>query len=292
MRVFILGGTGSIGTAILQELIARSHSVIALSRSEASDAKIEKLGATKCRGDLRKPANWIKIAIDCDAIVQVATTFGEDMGDVDKHVIDALIEASTRIAQKPRFLYTGGCWLYGETKNEVATEDRLFNPLPAFKWMVENGNRLLNCQTLSTAIIHPAMVYHAEGGVFELFLLAARENAPIEIWGNKKTRWPIIERSDLARAYCDLLVRPDLKGHFNAVSEEGVCVEAIARKFAAHYENKHKIIILNVDELVQEHGSWAKGPTLDQKMSSKKLRDATGWEPTITDYQSSEIFAQ
>ena len=75
MRVFILGGTDSIGTAVLQELIARSHAVVALSHSDASDKKIKELGATTCRGDLREPFRWVSEALNCDAIIQVAATF-------------------------------------------------------------------------------------------------------------------------------------------------------------------------------------------------------------------------
>lgn len=291
MRVFILGGTGVIGTAVLRELIARSHTVVALSRSETASGRLLSRGATVCRGDLREPATWIHEALACDAVIHVAATFDEDMGDVDSAAVSALIRAAASTTRRHRFLYTGGCWLYGETEDDTATESRPFQPLPAFEWMVRQGNTLLNCQDLSTAIIHPAMVYHPDGGVFERFLTAAREDLPIEIWGDPQTRWPIIERSDLACAYCDLLVRPDLLGHFNAVSEEGVCVGDVARTFAKIYGNTHKPVVLSVDELVRKHGAWAKGPTLDQQMSSQKLRDAVGWYPKCRDYRSSGLFA-
>ena len=62
-------------------------------------------------------------------------------------------------------------------------------------------------------------------------------------------------------------------GHFNAVSEEGVRVGDIARKFAKAYGNKHETTVLNVDDLIHKHVSWAIGPT-------------------IKDYQSSNVFAQ
>ncbi len=292
MRVFILGGTGSIGTALLEELRARSHSVVALSRSEASDRKIRQAGAQPFRGDLREPDSWVDEALGHEAVIQAAATFGDDMGDVDGNAVAALIEGSARLTEKCRMLYTGGCWLYGETGDIIATEDLPFNPLPAFGWMVEHGKKLLACPALSTAVIHPAMVYHDEGGVFERFLSAARQHRPIEIWGGADTRWPIIERSDLARAYCELLTRPDLTGHFNAVSQEGVCVGDIAARFAGVYGNTHEMRILTVEDLVREHGAWAKGPTLDQQMSSGKLRNATGWQPIVTDYRSSGVFAR
>ncbi|MEM7633270.1 MAG: NAD-dependent epimerase/dehydratase family protein [Pseudomonadota bacterium] len=292
MRVFILGGTGSIGTALLEELRAWSHSVVALSRSEASDRKIRQAGAQPFRGDLREPDSWVDEALGHEAVIQAAATFGDDMGDVDGNAVAALIEGSARLTEKCRMLYTGGCWLYGETGDIIATEDLPFNPLPAFGWMVEHGQKLLACPALSTAVIHPAMVYHDEGGVFERFLSAARQHSPIEIWGGADTRWPIVERSDLARAYCELLTRPDLTGHFNAVSQEGVRVGDIAAGFAGVYGNTHEMRILAVEDLVRKHGAWAKGPTLDQQMSAGKLRSATGWQPLVTDYRTSGVFSR
>jgi hypothetical protein len=35
--------------------------------------------------------------------------------------------------------------------------------------------------------------------------------------------------------------------------------------------------------LIAEHGEWAEGPTLDQQMSSRKIRDSLNWQPIHTD---------
>nr|WP_272209725.1 NAD-dependent epimerase/dehydratase family protein [Marinicella sp. W31]MDC2875551.1 NAD-dependent epimerase/dehydratase family protein [Marinicella sp. W31] len=291
MRVFILGGTGSIGTAIVRELRSRSHDVVALCRSEVSEEKIRNLGAIPYRGDMRAPEAWVNDAIDHDAIIQTAATFTEDMGDIDARVVSALLHASANATKTRRLLYTGGCWLYGKTGDEVATEGWPFNPLPAFAWMVSHAEKLLRAEFLSTAVIHPAMVYSEDGGVFEEFIDAARGGRTIEIWGSPDTRWPIIHRSDLARAYCDLLERHDLTGHFNAGAEQGVRVSDIVKTLADRHGNTLEPSILGVEGLAERHGDWAKGPTLDQQMSSHKLRQATGWEPKTGDYRLSDLLA-
>jgi nucleoside-diphosphate-sugar epimerase len=42
VRVFVLGGTGVIGSAVVRELIARGHELFALARSHKSAAKLER----------------------------------------------------------------------------------------------------------------------------------------------------------------------------------------------------------------------------------------------------------
>jgi len=157
---------------------------------------------------------------------------------------------------------------------------------------VNSTERLLACDSLSTVVIHPAMVYDPQGGVFDHMLEAALSNQPLEIWGDPNVRWPLVDASDLARAYCDLLSRPDLTGHFNVSAENGVKVIDIVNSFKTAYSNTHDPVIRHVDDLVKEHGGWAIGPTLDQQMSSEKLRRLISWEPKITDFRSSDVFRQ
>ena len=52
MNVFLTGGTGLIGSAVVVELLANDHSVLALARSEASALALKSAGAEPVRGDL------------------------------------------------------------------------------------------------------------------------------------------------------------------------------------------------------------------------------------------------
>jgi nucleoside-diphosphate-sugar epimerase len=69
VRIFVTGASGFIGGAIAREL-ARDHTVLAMSRSAASDALIEALSAEPVRCDLAtlEPGAWP----DCDAVVHCA----------------------------------------------------------------------------------------------------------------------------------------------------------------------------------------------------------------------------
>jgi nucleoside-diphosphate-sugar epimerase len=52
MRIFVTGGSGFVGGAAIRKFVASGHDVRAMSRSEASDAKIRALGAAPVRCDL------------------------------------------------------------------------------------------------------------------------------------------------------------------------------------------------------------------------------------------------
>jgi hypothetical protein len=58
VRVFVLGGTGSIGSPIVRELVKRGHEVWALARSDVSAAKLAGFGAIPVAGDIASPARW------------------------------------------------------------------------------------------------------------------------------------------------------------------------------------------------------------------------------------------
>lgn len=285
MRVLVLGATGSIGTAVSAELQAAGHDVLALARSEESAARLKALGYGTLKGDLRHPGVWSARVREVDAVVHAAATFTDDMGAVDRAVLESIRRQAADAPAPLRVVYTGGVWLYGATGDAVATEQTPFAPIQSFAWMVENARMLLSAPELSAAVLHPAMVYHSDGGVFASFMDDLAAGRPVEVWGSRHVRWPLIHRRDLAVAYRLMVERGDLVGHFNASAEAGVCVQSIAAFLAERAGRPLTLIERPVADVVEENGAWAEGPTLDQQMSSAKLQNATGWRPRLTDFR-------
>lgn len=58
MVVFVIGGTGLVGSYLLPRLIKNQHSVYALTRSEKKLQQIEALGASGIKGDIRTPESF------------------------------------------------------------------------------------------------------------------------------------------------------------------------------------------------------------------------------------------
>lgn len=290
MKVLILGATGSIGTAVSAEMAAHWHDVLALARSDASAATLAARGYRTLRGDLLRPREWAGAVREVATVIHAAATFDDDMEAVDRALVTALINAAGAPERPIRFIHTGGCWLYGATGDAVATEKAPFAPVPAFEWAVETAAMLERAAAFSTAILHPAMVYHQGGGVFEGFLDEAQKGGQIALWGPAETRWPLIHRDDLAVAYRLLAERPGLTGHFNAAAETGVPIGDIAGAICSRLGVEPSFTIRDQATAIADLGAWAEGMFLDQQMACPRLIAETGWRARITDFRASDLF--
>ncbi|HEY8374856.1 MAG TPA: NAD-dependent epimerase/dehydratase family protein [Nannocystis sp.] len=71
-RVFVTGGSGFVGRALLAELRARGIATVALARSDAAAATCAALGAEIARGDLDDRARLQAQMAGCDTVIHAA----------------------------------------------------------------------------------------------------------------------------------------------------------------------------------------------------------------------------
>lgn len=69
MKVFLIGGTGLVGSYLLPKLIENGHEVYALTRDASKIGKIGKLGAYGILGDIRNPLFFKKLLPDEPEII-------------------------------------------------------------------------------------------------------------------------------------------------------------------------------------------------------------------------------
>ena len=284
MRVFILGGTGSIGSPIVRALIERGHEVWALARSEASASKLRAGGATVVAGDIAAPERWTASLPLIDAVIHAACDFGNEMAAIDARLLDALLPALAAQPKRPRFIYTGGGWLFGATGDDVATENSPFRPVPAFAWMVPQFTRILGSRDVDGIVIHPAMVYTPDDGVFRRFARDAVERDAVRLVGSEQVRWPLVHGADLASLYVLALEHAPVRSSYIGAGIDGLAVGRIARAFAMRFRTIHQEPeIISADAIAAELGEWARGYALDQLLSGAKARRDLGWTPTHLD---------
>lgn len=286
MRVFVLGGTGSIGAAVTRRLAASGHVVIGLARSAAAEAKLAKLGAVRAiRGNLSTPAAWVHAVPEVDAVIHMACDFSPSMDRIQRQLIEALLPQLRITPHRVRFLFTGGCWLWGNTGTLVATEATPFNPLPAFRWMVPLAQRVLASTEVDGIVIHPGMVYGDHGeGVFRHFAHDAVERPAVRVVGSEAVRWPLVHREDLAELYRLALEQAPAGESYIGAAVDGLAVGAIAGAFAQRFRPAGpQLRVITVDAIVTELGDWARGYALDQQLSGDKARHELGWAPKHMD---------
>jgi len=270
---------------MVRALIKRGHEVVGLARSASSAKKLAACGALPIPGDIRRPEEWLGALVPCDAVIHAACDFEGGMQEVEYHLLDSLLPCLAGCAR--RFIYTGGCWLFGATGDQVATEATPLSPLPAFAWALQHMGRILETPGLEPLIIHPAMVYEGNGGVFSSFARDALAGKPIRMVGDTNVRWPLVHSDDLADLYALVLERGVAGASYIGSAIDGLPVGRIARAFASRYgAGDRNFEVVSPDHIAAELGDWARGYALDQQLSGEEARSSLGWAPTHLDPES------
>jgi len=219
-----------------------------------------------------------------DGVIHAAATFSNEDEATERRLLDGLLPFLRSAPMATRFIYTGGCWLFGPTAGSLMTEDTSLNPPPAFAWGVAHIQRVLDSPGIESVVIHPAMVYEPCGGVFGRFRADAIERDAVRIVGGEEVRWPLVHSEDLASLYRLALEASAPGQSYIGAAIEGIPVGRVARAFARRYCTKHpEPEIISEGQIAAELGDWARGYALDQRLSGAKARRRLGWNPRHLD---------
>lgn len=204
---------------------------------------------------------------------------------MERGLLERLLPHVSASPARTRFVYTGGCWLFGESHDDAATtEASPFEPLPAFAWGVAHTRRVLDAPGILPIVVHPGMVYEPRGGVFARFLADATTRARVRVVGSPSVRWPLVHSEDLATLYRLALERSEPGESYLGVAIEACAVGRIARAYARRFGTPSlEPEIVSGDAIVAKLGAWAIGYALDQRQSGEKARRRLGWEPQHLD---------
>ncbi len=283
MRIFITGGTGLVGSAVLKALIDHGHSVSALARSDEKAEQLSQMGATPIQGDLTDPAHWVPKALEHEGIIQAAATFESNMGDTDIAMVNSLVEHAANLPAdtKINLIYTGGCWLYPEAPVIPITERHVLDPLPAFEWMLDSIEHLHACSSFNLTVIHPGIVVAKDRGLICDLVEQIRQSGQMTIVGSLDTHYPLIHADDLG----DLYRRAVEAGHsgmlLNASGFKSASLEEIAKTVAAQTQLAYKVAVQPLQNAIEQYGEWAAGLGRSQRMEADRAKDTLNWEPAF-----------
>jgi nucleoside-diphosphate-sugar epimerase len=270
----VLGGTGSSGAAVIEALLSRGHQALALARSASAAARVNAVGARALPGDMRDPGAWIAAADRVDAAILAAGDFTPDAAAVECALLKALLYRLKSAAAGKTLIYTGGCWLYGATGDRVATEDSPLQPPAAWRWSVDQLQRVLGASDVRGIVIHPAMIYERDGGVSASFREDIAGIGRVRIVGHQGVRWPLVHRRDIGTLYALALERGAPANSYNGSAIDSIAVGVIARAMAQRAGLALPPLIRPADEVAAELGEWARSYAIDQRMSGVRRGSA------------------
>lgn len=145
MHVFVTGGSGLTGPAVVAELIAAGHTVTGLARSDDAAGRLQALGAQTLRGSLEDLDSLRQGARTADGVIHMA--FGgsfadpEDLVRRDLTAIETLGQALTG-SGKP-FVSTSGTFVM--PAGRVSTETDAPDPESIASFRVPGDPFLATC---------------------------------------------------------------------------------------------------------------------------------------------------
>jgi nucleoside-diphosphate-sugar epimerase len=280
MRVFITGGSGFIGSAVVPELIRSGHSVLGLARSDASAAALRAAGAEVHRGDLNDHKSLRVGAAESDGVIHLG--FIHDFNNfeaslrTDREAIETVggvLEGSDR-----PFVIASGT--LGLAPGRVATEDipfdtrmqpRLANAAVAFS---------LAQRQVRVSFVRLSPTVHGKGdhGFMKRLIDIARERGASGYIGDGTSRWNAVHRLDASRLFRLALEKAPAGSVLHAVADEGVPSRKIAEIIGA----KLGLPVVSISpEAAAAHFGWlGRFFAVDQPASSAITRQRFGWTPT------------
>ncbi|MEU4253771.1 SDR family oxidoreductase [Amycolatopsis sp. NPDC026612] len=279
MRVFITGGTGLIGSAVVAELLGNGHTVLALARSDASAQAVSAAGAEPIRGALADLDVLRVGAAQADGVLHLA--FANDFSSPQA--------LATAVAEESAALATLGEALLGSDRPFVACSgtpavpgraSTEADPTPTEGPVGGRGRAVAGVLDLasrgvrSSAVRLPRTVHNEGSGGFAGVLTGiARRSGVSGYPGDGTQRWPAVHALDAAVLFRLALEQAPAGTVWHAVDDEGDQVRDIAAVIGRR-------LGLPVEPVpVDSYGPLGVIFAADQPASSTHTRQTLGWEP-------------
>jgi len=280
MYVFVTGGTGTIGSAVVAELLGHGHTVLALARSDGSAQAIKDAGAEPLRGGLGDLDILRVGAAQADGVISLA--FGRDYSSSEALAASIAEESAAMSAlgqeltgsDKPIVTVSGTPWVAGRTSTE-ADQVPTDGPVGARGRSQTALLELASRGVRASAVRMPRTVHNqGQGGFAGLLTDAARRTGVAGYPGDGAQRWPAVHALDAAVLFRLALESAPAGTAWHAVADEGDAVRDIATVIGRR-------LSLPAQSVPEEtFGPFGAIFAMDQPSSSTYTREALSWEPT------------
>jgi nucleoside-diphosphate-sugar epimerase len=281
MRVFVMGATGFIGSAVTRELIAAGHQVSGLARSAEKAKALAAAGADVVMGSLEDLDGVKRAAAKADGIIHLA--FNHDFSkfvancEDDRRVITALgsvLEGSNR-----PLVVTSGTLIVSSTPGQAGTEeDEVPSSAVIPRAASEEAAQSLVAKGVNVSVMRLPQVHDtARQGLITWAVEIARQKGVSCYVGDGRNRWSAVPILDAARIYRLALEKAERGARYHAVAEEGVMLRDIAEVLGHRLQVPVKSI--TAEEAGSHFGWLAPFVGRDAPTSSELTRKRLQWQP-------------
>lgn len=268
-NILVLGGSGFIGSNLVEFLADKGDKIIVFSKSK----KARNLEPFKDRikiidgdfSDFKKIKNILekeKIDIVVHLISNVipGTQFNKITADIDVELVSTmkLINLLAEKNIKLVFFSTGGA-IYGNNSKTLYSENDTPNPINYYGWLKLTIEKYIEMQHeiagLNYLNIRPSNVYgknqkpKRKQGLIGVTLEKIINNDDVEVWGDGKVTRDYLYVEDLCRAVYLLIKNNKWNNTYNVGSGKGTSVNDIlkiikkvtGKNFKINYSEKRKI---------------------------------------------------
>lgn len=258
MRVLIVGGTGFIGSHVVDLLVGEGVDLVVFARGpERFRPPLPQVKYVF--GDLADPAR-VESALSggIDAVVHLASTTVPDtatqdpLSDVENvRGFVCLLQLCVKHAVKKVVFASSGGTVYGIPKTLPITEEHATDPICSYGATKLAMEKYLSCFARSYGLqyvtLRLANVYgirqdpERTQGAIAIFLAKALRGEPLTVWGDGSVVRDFVNVRDVARL-CFLTLLSTAVGVFNAGSGQGVSINDLLRLISAQLDRSLEIV--------------------------------------------------
>ncbi|MEV5347656.1 SDR family oxidoreductase [Streptomyces achromogenes] len=284
MHVFVTGGTGQTGPAVVSELISAGHSVTGLARTDAAAARLQSLGATPHRGSLDDLDSLHSGAAAADGVLHMA--YGGDFSDLDamarrdRAAIEAL-GGPLEHSGKP-LVVTSGTLVMPAGREATERDEPDTAGIAGFRIAGERACLESAARGVRASVVRLAPTVHGpeDHGFIPLLIATARKTGVSAYIGDGANRWPAVHRLDAAVLFRLALEKAPAGSVLHGVAENGVTLRSIAETIA------RRLSLPTVSLTPAEAATHFVSPFMataygfDNPVSSTHTQQLLDWSPT------------
>lgn len=281
--ILITGGAGFIGQYLVKKLSEEFEIIVLDNLSSGKLENISKYDVDFVEGDVCDEKVVEGIMKECiDYVFHLAAQIS-----VEKSVKDPIFDAKTNIlgtinllkhAEKynvKKFVYFSSAAVYGKPNYLPIDENHPTKPLSHYGLSKLTGGRYCEVFNVPHVILRIFNVYglgqqseNPYSGVISKFIAKAKENKPIEIFGDGNQYRDFVHVKDVVKA---ARLSLEHEGIFNIGCGEKVTINQLAEKILSLSKKDLKIVFRKKRE----------GDIQESVANIKKARKVLGWKPTV-----------